>query len=219
MDEFCKNILKQKHNLKTWQDIYSKNNQKPIELKALKGDLSKRTIEHQLEEVTTKNVQTKTLVFFFRQKLQYPKHIFLTNICRAKDVNRQRLRKNYNLSERMQKKWESAHLKRLQNSILEQKRFDPDNVIIQMKPELENIEYQKQKHLSIENESKKYNDELDDHKTRLIPSDKIDEKIERWNLIIEDAAKLLESNFETFKYETIERDLLQLIEQKKKEHN
>lgn len=60
VEDFCKNMLKQKHNLKRWQDIYSKSSQKPIETKILERDASKGAIEMHVEDAARKTVQIQS---------------------------------------------------------------------------------------------------------------------------------------------------------------
>lgn len=119
----------------------------------------------------------------------------------------------------MQKKWVAGHLKRLQKNMLDLKHFDPEATTSQMKQELENLEYQREKKIKTEIEAKKYQEEVDALKKRLAPSEKIDEKIERWNTIKENAEKLFDSNEDQFKYDSVEKELIESIQQMKKENS
>lgn len=105
-------------------------------------------------------------------------------------------------------------MKQLQKKILTLKQFDPEAIAMQIKPELDNLEYKRKKRIAIERKSKEFNEEIADLRLRLLPSEEVDQRAERWNSAKQNAASILKFHLENgLDYKSIENELMGIVEE------
>lgn len=99
------------------------------------------------------------------------------------------------------------NVKRLMKTLLVLKQFDPDTIAKHIKPEKDRLAYNKKKQEAIEEIFCNIQHEISDIRTRLAPSQDVDEEAERLNLITENIDKMISSRMRGFHFDDVKSDL------------
>lgn len=107
----------------------------------------------------------------------------------------------------MRRKWEERQAKRRLKALLELKRYDPEQIKNDIKPEMDRIAYNEQKKLAIEESLRKIPDEINEIRAKLIPPKDVDQEAERLEFINTNVDKMVLSGIDGFQYDAMQSDL------------
>lgn len=110
-------------------------------------------------------------------------------------------------TERMRRKWIERQSKRLMKAILELKRFDPEQIARDIKPENDRIAYNEEKKRAIEANFRRMNREVSEMRARLIPPNDVDLEAQRLDYISNNVDNMLSSAMDGFHYDMIKNEL------------
>lgn len=114
-------------------------------------------------------------------------------------------------TERMRRKWLKRQEKRILKAILVLKRFDPEQIARDIKPELDRIAYNKEKKRAIEETFRQMNEEVSEIRARLIPQKDADLEAERLDYISQNVDNMLSTVLDGFEYSSIEKELKEKV--------
>lgn len=98
-------------------------------------------------------------------------------------------------------------IKRSLKALLVLKRFDPEQIAMKMKPELDRRAYNAQKKRAIEQQFANIHHEISEIRARLIPPKDIDHEAERLNFITTNVENMLTSITDGFEFDNIKTEL------------
>lgn len=99
------------------------------------------------------------------------------------------------------------NIKRLMKTLLTLKHFDPEMIAMHIKPERDRLEYNERKKRAIEENFQKIHHEVSELRSRLIPSQDIDQEAERWTFINENTKNMFSSKLDGFQYDQVKYEL------------
>lgn len=123
----------------------------------------------------------------------------------------------YDLPERLHKKWDAWNIKRLMNNLLSLKQFDPELLAIRLKPEKDRLAYNEQKRRAVSQQIREANENIANIRSRLMPTATVNQTQERLDLITKNAKKMLSATEYDSKYENVEKEMIDEVNQRQYE--
>lgn len=87
------------------------------------------------------------------------------------------------------------------------KRFDLEQIAIQIQPEKDRLAYNAEKKRAIEEVFKKMQNEVSEIRARLMPPKDVDQEADRLNLITTNVDSMLSMTMDGFEYDTIKAEM------------